>query len=156
MAGLLQATFSFPVQAACPIELAVYGEKNQAAEIDFRPATDAATVTNSFQMVIGNFVLDGFVQWTEGESRPYGTLHYSCPTGDVTGEEYAACTVWQGVIYTANEQGVIDLLPAPGAPAPKRLILADLGPSLKAATAFGPTGLTKIPFDVFEMKGCQE
>ena len=33
---------------------------------------------------------------------------------------------------------------------------ADLGPSLKAATAFGPAGLTKIPFDVFELKGCQE
>jgi len=145
-----------PAHAACPIELAVYGEKNQAAEIDFRPATDAATITNSFKMVIGNVVLDGFVQWTEGESRPWGTLHYNCPTGDVTGEEYAACTVWQGVIYTASEQGVVDLLPAPGTPAPKRLILADLGPSLKAATSFGPAGPAKIPFDVFEMKGCQE
>ena len=109
---MLVCAAAMPAHAACPIELAVYGEKNQAAEIDFRPATDAATVTNSFKMALGNFVLDGFVQWTEGESRPYGTLHYNCPTGDVTGEEYAACTVWQGVFYTANEQGVVDLLPA--------------------------------------------
>ena len=32
-----------------------------------------------------------------------------CPTGDVTGPEYDRCTVWQGVIYTADETGNVEL-----------------------------------------------
>ena len=101
---------------------------------NFTPALKSgATVTNSFKMLIENgIVLDGFVHWTEGVSRAYGTLQFNCPTGDVTGDEYAACTVWQGVIYASDEQGGIDLLPAEGKPAPKQLIFADLGPSVHA------------------------
>ena len=50
-------------------------------------------------------VLDGIVMWTDGVSRPHGSLMYKCPTGDVTGDELAACTVWQGVIYSVGRQG---------------------------------------------------
>ena len=35
-------------------------------------------------------------------------------------------------------------------------IAAGIAPALKPATAFGPPGLPRIPFDVFELKGCQE
>ena len=40
---------------------------------------------------------------------------YKCPKGDVTGAELAVCTVWQGVIYTSDDKGNIELLPAEGA-----------------------------------------
>lgn len=143
--------------AACPIELATYADKDKVAEINFTPGQGGATVANTFRMLLGNdVVLDGIVQWTEGVARSYGMLTHKCPDGDVTGEEYAACTVWQGVIYASDDQGNITLMPNEGVAAPRRLIFADLGPALRNAQAFGPKGLEKLPFDVFEMNGCQE
>ncbi|TIP12694.1 hypothetical protein [Mesorhizobium sp.] len=143
--------------AACPLELAVYGDAESAAEIDFRPTMDSAVVTNTFKMVLDNsVVLDGIVMWTEGVGRPHGSLMYKCPTGDVTGDELAACTVWEGVIYGSDDQGNIALLPAEGVDAPKKLIFPDLGPSLQMSAAYGANGFSKVPWDVFALKGCQE
>jgi hypothetical protein len=145
-----------PVLAACPIELAVYGDRDGAAGIDFRPAINQATVTNAFRMNLENgLVLDGMVMWSEGMARPYGSLTYKCPEGDVTGDELDACTVWQGVIYAADETGAIGLLPKTG-DAPKTLVFPDLGPSLQLSTAYGANGFSKVPWDVFALKGGQE
>ena len=156
-ASLLACLLATPAYAACPIELAVYADRDGIAEIDFSPTQGGATVTNTFKMILpSDVVLDGFVQWTEVVSRGYGTLQHKCPTGDVTGEEYAACTVWQGVIYSADEAGAIGLVPPEGQPAPKRLILADLGPAMSVSTPGQQGVFPKIPWDVFEMKGCQE
>lgn len=146
-----------PAFAACPIELAVYGDGEQGAGIDFSPAKDSATVTNAFTMVLDNgTVLDGMVQWSEDVRRPYGSLTYKCPEGDVTGSELAACTVWEGVIYTSDDHGGINLLPAQGAEAPKTLVFPGLGPSLKLSAAYGAHGFSKVPWDVFALQGCQE
>ncbi|MGX5848341.1 hypothetical protein ACWGTO_14820 [Mesorhizobium sp. PL10] len=143
--------------AACPLALAVYGDAESDAGIDFQPTTDAAAVTNSFKMVLDKgVVLDGIVMWTDGVSRPHGSLMYKCPTGDVTGDELAACTVWQGVVYSADDKGNIELLAAEGTDAPQSLIFPDLGPSLQMSTAFGAKGFSKLPWDVFLLKGCQE
>jgi hypothetical protein len=154
---IVMAPTILPANAACPVELSTYGDRDKVAEINFTPAQGGATVANSFRMLLEkDIVLDGIVQWTEGESRSHGMLTYKCPEGDVTGEEYAACTVWQGVIYSVDEQGAVGLMPAQGQPAPKRLVFTDLGPSLQLASAFGKDGLSKVPFDVFEINGCQE
>lgn len=152
--ALLSAT---PANAACPIELSVYGDRDKAAEIDFRPTLQSATVTNSFKMVLDNdVVFDGVVMWSQEVARPNGMLMFQCPEGDVTGEELDTCTVWQGVIYSVDEQGNIGLLPAERAEAPKKLIFSDLGHSLRTSAAYGPDGFSKVPWDVFEIKGCQE
>ena len=144
-------------QAACPIELAVYGDTQSGSEIDFTPTGTSATVTNSFRMILdNNVVLNGIVMWSSGEARPNGSLMYKCPEGDVTGGELAACTFWSGVIYTSDDKGTIGLLPAQGVDAPKTLILPDLGPSLRHSLAYGGKGFSKVPGDVFVMKGCQE
>lgn len=146
-----------PARAGCPMELAVYEDRDGLAGIDFRPAGKSAAVTNSFRMVLKDGLeLDGLVMWTEGERRARGMLSHDCPEGDVTGEELAACTLWEGVIYTTDDQGNIGLLPPDGQDAPKRLILADLGPSLRFSPAFAKAGLEKAPWDVFELSGCQE
>ncbi|MBX3596479.1 MAG: hypothetical protein KF874_02805 [Rhizobiaceae bacterium] len=145
------------VFAACPMELAVYSDNTGAAGIDFRPAGENAVVTNAFRMVMDQgVVLDGQVMWTEQEARPNAIVSHNCPDGDVTGEEYAACTLWQGVVYSVDELGKVGLLPLEGVPAPKHLIFADLGGALRASRAFGEQKFTKVPFDVFELKGCQE
>lgn len=155
LAALTAANSS--AHAACPIELAVYGDSQSGSEIDFTPTGASATVTNSFRMILdSNAVLNGIVMWNEGVSRPNGTLMYKCPEGDTTGAELAACTLWNGVIYTSDDKGDIGLLPAQGVDAPKTLILPDLGPVLHQSSAFGGSGFSKVPSDVFTLKGCQE
>jgi hypothetical protein len=157
LAFVLVVTSAVPAVAACPMELAVYGEAQSGTEVNFTPSGDNALVTNSFRMLLDNdVVLDGIVMWTEAPERPAGMLMHKCPEGDVTGEELARCTVWQGVIYTSDRQGNVALLPAEGQAAPDTLIFADLGPSLRHSAAYGDGGFSKVPFDVFALKGCQE
>ena len=101
-------------------------------------------------------VLDGVVMWTEDVARPNGMLMHNCPEGDVTGEELAACTVWQGVIYTVSEFGAVGLLPERGAAAAVHLILPDLGPAVRNSPIWGAHGVSKAPWDSFTLSGCQE
>ena len=146
-----------PVFAACPIELATYADTRGVAELEFTPGMGGATVSNSFRLLLdNNVVLDGIVQWLDHEPRPWGMLMYKCPDGDVTGADLAKCTLWEGVIYTANEAGDIGLLPEPGKAAPQKLLLPALGPSLRASAAYGAAGFSNTPWDVFALKGCQE
>ncbi len=146
-----------PASAACPIELATYADTRGVAELEFTPGTGGATVSNSFRLLLDNdVVLDGFVQWLDREPRPWGMLMYKCPDGDVTGDDLAACTMWEGVIYTLDEAGNIGLLPEPGKPAPPKLLLPALGPALRLSAAYGSAGFSNAPWDVFALKGCQE
>ena len=146
-----------PAAAACPIELAVYRDRDKVAGIDFRPADPSATVTNQFRLVFANgLVLSGMVMWSEGLARPVGMLQHDCPEGDVTGSELEACTVWQGVVYTADENGRAGLLPRQGEPAPKSIILADLAFDMSVAEALDGRRPDPLPSDIFELSGCQE
>jgi hypothetical protein len=146
-----------PAHSACPIEFATYGESQSKARVEFTPTLQGAVVTNTFKMLLQNdVVLDGIVVWTEGVRRSNGMLMYKCPEGDVTGEEIAACTVWQGVIYASDRNEEITNLPAEGSRAPDRLLFADLGPALAASSAYGPGDSQKVPWDVFSQNGCQE
>ncbi|WP_230980199.1 hypothetical protein [Oryzicola mucosus] len=143
--------------AACPMELAVYENTETEASIDFQPTGTSATVTNSFKMSFPEgVVLDGMVIWTDGVRRARGMLMNECPEGDVTGEEIAACTVWAGIVYTVDEKGTIGLLPAEGTDAPKSLIMADLGPYMRMSALYEEGGIKQLPWDVFELRGCQE
>ena len=157
MLSTLALAVSFPAHAACPIELATYADMENAAELEFTPTLNSATVTNSFRMLLDHdVVLDGVVMWSQEVARPNGMLMHNCPEGDVTGAELDVCTVWQGVIYTSDDTGDIKLLPAEGAEAPQKLIFADLAHSLRMSSAYGVNGFSKMPFDVFALKGCQE
>ena len=144
-------------QAACPMELSIYGDRDDAASIDFRPTGDSVVVTNTFKMALDKgIVLDGMVMWSEGVRRPYASLMYQCPEGDVTGQEIAECTLWEGVVYAADAGGNIGLIPAEGTDAPQTLIFPDLGPTLRMSAPYAANGLSTVPWDVFALKGCQE
>lgn len=143
--------------AACPMALAVYAEQERIAEINFTPTLESSTVTNSFRMLLPNdLVVDGMVQWSNEPipyARPYGTLTYKCPDGDAIGEELAACTIWQGVVYGQTKDNSIELLPLAKGEAPPKLLFPGLAPALLAYPALK---LAKAPWDVFEISGCQE
>lgn len=146
-----------PAHAACPQELGVYAEAEAHASLEFKPAPEGAA-SHEFRLVFAEngVVLDGIVMWTDDPARPQGMLMHDCPEGDVTGEELAACTVWQGVIYTVSEFGAVGLLPERGAAAAVHLILPDLGPSVRSSSIWGVNGVTKAPWDAFTLSGCQE
>ena len=154
--GVIMAANGLPAFAACPIELAVYREALTGAQIDFRPGA-TGIVSNSFRLLPGgDRVLDGIVMWTEEPARPLGMVTHKCPEGDLTGDEIAACSVWEGVIYSADEAGTIALLPKEGAPAPATLILSDLARGFASSPAFEGGWTAKLPWDVFSLSGCQE
>lgn len=142
--------------AACPQELSVYTEVNGETGIDFRPDSEAALVANSFRLVLPQGpLLEGHVMWTQGPERPFGALMLDCPQGDITGEEIAACTHWQGVVYALGTDGEIGLIPRHGEDAAERLLFPDLSRMLKA----GPLndGKAVLPeWDVYALSGCQE
>lgn len=143
--------------AACPIELAVYRDRDRVAGIDFRPTGESAAVTNSFRMNFsGDVVFDGFVMWTDAPARSQGFVTHQCPEGDVTGEEIEACTVWRGALYAVGADGTVSTLPREGEPAPARLLFADLAAGMQASPPYEKTGLAGLPFDAFELSGCQE
>ncbi|HRP79599.1 MAG TPA: hypothetical protein PL183_10980 [Aquamicrobium sp.] len=142
--------------AACPMELAVYQEPESGATIDFYPGR-TATVTNAFRMVFGNgLVLEGAVMWDAEAPRSLGLVTYGCPEGDATGAELAACTVWQGAVYSVDGEGRIDQMPPEGADAPQSLLFADLGRAVRQSAAYEAAGLTATPWDAFSLSGCQE
>ena len=156
LAGMPLATTA---HAACPQELAVYSERTGSASIDFRPAPPTAAVhTAEFRVVFAQngVVLDGIVMQTETVTRPYGLAMHDCPEGDVTGQELAACTVWQGILYAVGQDGTIGLLPAQGEAAAAQLLLPDFGPSVRHSKIFGEGGVSMIPWDAFSLSGCQE
>lgn len=157
LVGFVTLAPTAPAWAACPMELAVYRDTQDAAGIDFRPTGQLASVTNTFRMALENgTILDGIVMWSDGVARSTGILMNACPEGDVTGAEIEACTIWQGVVYAVDDKGQVSLLPKEGQPAPPTLVLADLGPALDLLPADGDKPLSKLPFDVFALKGCQE
>ena len=143
-----------PCLAACPVELSVYSGRDDAVAIEFHPAQGAA-VTNAYRLIHGDLVLDGIVMWTQGVERPNGILSYQCPDGDVTGPEYDACTVWQGVIYAVDAAGHVGLLPRAGESAPERLLFPDLAHAIHAFPGFAGID-AKLSWDVFNLSGCQE
>ena len=157
LCALVLAGLTAPAFADCTIERAVYRDLEDAASIEFLPTDGAAAVTNRFRMLLDNdVVLDGIVMWSEDVARPYGMLTRNCPEGDVTGAEIAACTLWEGVVYTSDEFGNIELLPPEAAGAPAKLVLTGLGPSLRHSAAYGAGGFSSVPWDVFKLSGCQE
>ncbi|MDP3899219.1 MAG: hypothetical protein Q8Q62_21295 [Mesorhizobium sp.] len=155
--ALAGGAFCVPALAACKQELAVYAEPDAKSSLEFRPS-GAPAASNEFKLVFAenDIVLDGIVMWTDGVARPFGMLMHKCPEGDVTGEELAACTVWQGVVYAVDAAGKVGLLAAEGSDAAAQLVFPDLGPALRQSSVYGMSGITKLPWDAFALAGCQE
>jgi len=145
------------VNAACLQQKAFYGDAAGAYELSFEPIdSDASASSHRIKVKIthSKLVLDGYVMPSEPVNRTNGVLFNNCPEGDVTGADIAACTVWEGIIYSSNA-GRIDHLPPQGADAASEILLAGFGPALVQSSAWGPGKATVAPWDVFSLKGCR-
>ncbi|MFC3072238.1 hypothetical protein [Shinella pollutisoli] len=143
--------------AECRQEQAVYADRDGAYELAFEPVgSDAAATSHHFKLTVlaGGTVLDGIVMPGDDPARSNGMILHDCPEGDATGEEIAACTVWEGVIYALDGANEAGLLPGEGEAAAGRLLLSGLGPSLRYSRLWDQGKATVVPWDVFTRKGC--
>lgn len=154
----LSASAIAPVKAAeCTQERAVYADSEGVYSLAFEPVDlESSSSTHRFKMAVkdSKIVFDGYVMPSDPVDRTNGMLFYNCPEGDATGEDLAACTIWEGVIY-GNASGKIDLLPKQGAQAANEILLPGFGPSLQASSAWGKDKATVVPWDVLTLKGCR-
>lgn len=143
--------------ATCLQQNAIYGDEDNTYRLKFI-ADDGeqglASNRFAFTSVSGEEILKGWVIWNNGVSRPNGLLTYNCPGGDITGEELDACKVWEGVVYTVDREGLIDLLPPGDDPAAASILLPDFGRQLRYSAAFDNQHVTSVPWDHFRLAGC--
>jgi hypothetical protein len=149
VAGLCLALLAGPAQA-CVQGQAVYTDSTSGHSVTFRGDQGFAVSIEAD----GPINLDGYILIDATLERPTGIVMHDCPEGDVTGEEIAACTIWNGAIYAIDAEGTIGMLPQTGAPAADKVLLADFGRSLAASTFGERYPKTAVPWDVFEMTGC--
>lgn len=152
----LLAASAGPVMAACPQGKAIYADVDGLYQLAFSPVgSDAAATSHGFTITVkkANYVLDGHVMASDPLGRPVGTIFDHCPDGDVTGEDIAACTVWEGSLYSLDK-GQIDILPGETDEATAAILLPGFGDALVNSRAFAPGKATQAPWDVFTLTGC--
>jgi hypothetical protein len=145
------------VAADCLQEQAIYGDADSAYELQFEPVGSASAATsNHFKIKVDrtDLVLDGIVMQSDEPVRANGMIMNKCPEGDVTGEDIAACTVWQGVIYAISADGKVGSLPGEGMEEAPQLLLPDLGPAIRNSSIWGKA--TVAPWDVLTFKRCAQ
>lgn len=141
--------------ADCLQEQAIYADVDGAYELRFEPVgSENAATSNHFKIKVAktDLVLDGIVMHSGEPVRPNGMIMNKCPEGDVTGDDIAACTVWEGVIYAVGADGKVSLLPEEGSEAAAQLLLPDFGPAVRNASIWGKA--TVAPWDVLTFKEC--
>jgi len=155
LSALLAAT---PAWAAdCLQEQAVYSDTDGAYELRFEPVGSASAATsNHFKVKVAktDLVLDGIVMQSGEPVRANGMLMNKCPEGDVTGDDIAACTIWEGVIYAIGPDGKVASLPGEGMEAAPQLLLPDFGPAIRNSSIWGKA--TVAPWDVLAFKECAQ
>ena len=145
------------VAADCLQQQAIYGDADAAYELRFEPVGSASAATsNHFKIKVGktDLVLDGIVMQSGEPVRASGMIMNNCPEGDVTGDDIAACTVWQGVIYSISADGKVDSLPQEGMAAAQQVLLPDFGPAIRNSSIWGKA--TVAPWDALTLKGCSQ
>ena len=154
-AGVFAATVASA--AECRQDRAIYADRDGAYELTFEPVgSNAAATSHHFKLKVlaSDTVLDGIVMPGDDPARSNGMVMHDCPEGDVTGEEIAACTVWEGVIYALDGAGDAGLLPDEGDTAAESLLFAGFGPSLRYSRVWDAGKASVVPWDVFKRKGC--
>ncbi|RCS22510.1 hypothetical protein DUT91_18500 [Phyllobacterium salinisoli] len=155
----------FSAYAACTQDRAIYGDRDEHYTLAFKRTPEGVPVTTSNEFTITQksdgqatqtsaFKLDGVVMWTEGVARPNGMIMHNCPSGDVMGEEFEDCTVWQGVIYALKDGADADLLPKAKEPAAQALLLPDLAGSVDSFDFGAAKPAEPLSWEVFRFREC--
>ncbi|TDH37677.1 hypothetical protein E2A64_00590 [Pseudohoeflea suaedae] len=153
-AGLAFALAGTPAVAACPQELAVYEGADGSGALEF--AGGGAGMLSEMRLLYdGVEPVTAYLSHDEVHDRTEAMIPLNCPEGDVTGDELAACLVYQGTVYSIDADSV-GLLPHPGEAAAAQIFLPNLLPALWENPQFGDAGPKEPPAEIFKLSGCQE
>ena len=153
-AGLASLLAASPALAACPQELAVYEGADGTGGLEFRGG-GAGMLSEMRFLYDGVEPVTAYLSHDDALDRTVTMIPLNCPEGDVTGEELAACLVYQGAVYALNDDAPAEL-PAPGQDAANKLFLPNLASALWGNPQFGEAGPKDRPAEVFKLSGCQE
>jgi hypothetical protein len=152
----LGIAFASPAHAACTQDRAVYSDRNDDYTLTFKHSPeDHPAASNEFILQLNetDLKLDGVVMRDEA-ARPNALIMYNCPGGDATGDELAACTVWQGVPYALKEGAEAEYLPKKKEPAAQALLLPDLLGAMSGFNFKLEKPVETFPWEVFRFKEC--
>ncbi len=140
----------------CTQAQAVYADPAGTYELRFEPVgSEAAVTSNHFKIRIGDtgLLLDGVVMQSGEPLRANGIVMNDCPTGDVTGAELEACTVWQARSMRSTRPARSGCFSQRTRPAADRILLPGFRTSLRESSAWGEGKGTTDSSDVFQFKG---
>lgn len=141
--------------ADCPQEKAVYNQAGGSFRLAFKPVgSDAAVMVNRFELVVDRQVFTGFVMESEEPTRSVLRIENKCPDGDVTGEDLAACTLFEGYAYAIGAAGETGPLPKGSAKAAPHLLLAGFAPVLLQSPVNERLHLPLPVSDSFDFREC--
>lgn len=148
-----------PAQAAsavCEQSKARYIDPESDLVFAFDEQSEQSAFLQAFS--IGSDAADikikGFITLEGNPLRPIAYAVHQCPDGDITGEELAECTIWQGVPYGLYSDGAVGLLPDEGEPAVKQLLLPDFARSVMSKPIWNELNIDREPFEVFDLLDC--
>jgi hypothetical protein len=148
-----------PAAADCPFKQAVYTQPESSYVLRFAPSRELGRfpgTTNAFTIEGKDLKkpLTGWVIWNNGESRSEGSAMLDCPEEASSNEDFAACTHWEGVMYSLIGGDAI-LLPGEDEAPPAVILLPDFGRRLRYSL-IGDIGTEEVPWDVFRFVRCGE
>jgi hypothetical protein len=156
--ALVSVLISQAAAAECALSDATYTQDDTSFVLQFRPRTSetAATTTSLFTLTApvaaGTTDFSGEVIWGNGISVPGGFLTKDCPADAFTIEELEPCTYWEGVMYAVGGDEAQFLADDETTPAPKGLLLPDLGRSMH----YSSIEVEEVPGDFFKLAGCKK
>lgn len=130
---------------ACRPERAIYAHEETGFRVSFRPL-QSWEETGMTLAIFDVELQDGRNLWgvissNMGTSRDLGQIYEGCPPPgpeDAPSDEVlAACLVWEGVVYSV-EDNQIGAFPVEGETAPQSLLFTDLGRKLRYAIFDSP------------------
>lgn len=141
--------------AACPQELAVYRGADGIGALEFTGG--GAGMHSEMRLLYpGVEPVTIYLSHDDRLDRAVAMLPLNCPEGDVTGEELAACLVYQGPVYEIDRESGVGGLPGAGVDAAESLLLPGLASALWGNPQFDGAGPKDRPAELFEISGCQE
>lgn len=150
-AGSSQAGFTF-----CKQQSARYIDPESGLIFSFKPSNENSAFLQEFSLGSekSDVTLDGFITLQGEPLRPVAYAIHQCPDGDVTGEELAKCTIWQGVLYGRYSDGDIGLLPDNDQLPVTQILLPDFARSVMSKPIWNEMNIDQEPFEVFDLLDC--
>lgn len=142
--------------AECRLGKAIYTQPGTEWELHFTPVPQGsvANMTGAFSIAVPGTdkVLAGGVFQPNGYSSSLGVLELDCPEDGL--DDRTECTLWQGIVYAGDDDGIVVLPDSEEATAPRQVLLPQFAANIWYSTLREHFIEAPMPLDVFTYSGC--